>query len=143
MRTDTSIGHKEFVGVVMLGNHYLAMHFQGSNKFFISKQAEADIKVAQSAAMRFADEKKLCYHNDLFYSDRSIITILRYRSRWYPAEISDDQINLVMDIVRLDPLDLAGSKRGAIYYAHHISRTKSCYLMSALRHYYNNRLIQI
>lgn len=126
--------HNEYVGIFEVGKQYWTIYIGESEVFFIG-EVEKDKKVARLAAQSFAKERKLSYHDELvFYSDSPIITIVQYKSRWYPAEIypETNTTNLIEDIVSLDPLDMAGSKRGAIYYAHHIAIQEKRFLVPAV-----------
>lgn len=97
--------------IVKLVNCFLAVHKKGKITSFISKNPELDISIAKIAAERFAQLNNIPYRNMLLEPITPIITILKSKNKWYPAEIYADRIEL---IEKISDLDIGGSQTEAI-----------------------------
>jgi hypothetical protein len=124
MSGSTAVGGRptEFVGVVRFVNHYLALHFQGNKKIFVSKHAESDIKVAQLTAKTFAEQRHLPYNGTPMTPDRPLITVWKEGSSWYPAALYADEGVLLK---KFGHLDLGGSSQQAIAIAQEIAANEN------------------
>jgi hypothetical protein len=84
-----------FTCVVELVNCFIATHVNGQNKAFISKHPETDIKVAQATAKLFAKDNNISYDSVLRHPDQPILTVLKHKGEWTPAELHVDKITLL------------------------------------------------
>lgn len=121
MKTQAS----NFVGVLKLGNYYLATHFKDNQPHFVLCQPETDLKVAQANARLFAEMNRISYGVNLYKLKDQVITVIKNDEKWFPAEINADNITL---LTKFGQMDLSGTEDEAIGIAHAIalSRKVSC-----------------
>jgi hypothetical protein len=108
--------------VLRIVNYFAAMHVYGSNKAFISKHPETDLKVAKATAQKFAALNDIPYDVDLRDLDGPFLTIIKNGEKWYPAEIYSDRLRL---LVSFGPLQLGGTQSEAINMAEVIALSRS------------------
>lgn len=115
----------EYVGVMKLANGYLAMHIQGKQKKFISAKFETDIKIAQEAALTFAQVHLISYQEKLLELEKPLITVIKHKDYWFPAQLYPGEIRLLERIsFCFFSLHLAGSQQRAIQIAKAIAWSK-------------------
>lgn len=115
----------EYTCVLRLVNHFLAVHVKGQNKTFISKHPERDFKVAQLAALTFANSHNIPVDLVLKDPHPALLTVLKHGNNWYPAEIHADKLLL---LERLGKVELGATQSEAIKLAKVIalSRNADC-----------------
>ena len=119
----------EFACVIRLANCYVATHVNGQKKAFISQHPETDIKVAQVTAKLFAETHNIPYDNALRDPTQPIITVLKHKEKWFPAELHADKITL---LTSLDALDLGGNQQEAITMANVIAWSRGSDSISSI-----------
>lgn len=101
----------EFVGVVCYAKHYIAVHVQETQKRFVSKHPEIDIRIAQTTAIQFAASHDIPYSMTLLEADRPIISVVKEGDQWFPATINATSIKM---LTAFGPLPLGGTQEQAI-----------------------------
>src|SRR5215203_4352517 len=86
---------QEYACVIKLINCYAAMHIKNEQKSFISQRLENDLKITEFAARAFADQKQIPFLEGLFEPTQPILTIIKGKSKWYPAEMYPDNITFL------------------------------------------------
>lgn len=82
----------EYVCVVRLANHYVAVYRREKSIECISKNPEIDIRVAEVAAKKYAETNNIFWSNTLFQLDQPIVTVLKLDGKLIPAELHPDKI---------------------------------------------------
>ena len=114
--------YHEFACVMLVAGCYIATQVTGKMKRFVSKHPETELKVAQTAAQRFASENNIPYVDELKKGDRAFITIIKYQEQWYPAELWPDKIVL---LTKIEGTSLGGDQTFALICAESIALTKN------------------
>lgn len=82
----------EYAGVLLFGNHYVAVHSKTGARSFISNHPEQDKEIARAAARAFAEQHNIPLRNSLLYLDKPIVTIWKMGSLWAPLLIGSTEL---------------------------------------------------
>lgn len=87
--------------VLMVGNHYCAIHVTGPTNFQFITNLDSKFKEAQAAAAAFSKLKNIQVVEGFKRLDKPIVSIYKTQGNWYPCEI--DSIGLKVLLLRNQP----------------------------------------
>jgi hypothetical protein len=109
---------QEYVAVVMMVNHYAAVHVINNKKHFKSEHPEMDQRVAAQAARVFAESHHIPYLETLQLLDRAVYTVVKEGEKWYPAGFDSVRFFLLKDF---GGVDIGGSQEDALHFSRSIA----------------------
>lgn len=121
MSWTTQVSNVEYTAVFKLVNSYIPVHVNEGKAHFLSNNPATDLKVAQAAAIKFAELNHIPYHETLLERRLPIISVVQHESKWYPAELHPDMISLLMNF---GPMPLGGTVSEATGLAKAIAMSK-------------------